>query len=80
MNTRNDNPNVIENKCCKDTKFRIIRDSGSWVAQKRENEGEWEDLKRYRNVKNDYVRATFVTVRKAKRFITKLEINAEEND
>ena len=79
MNTRNDNPNVIANKCSKDTEFRVIKDDNCWVTQKKEKDGEWEDMVRYRNDKKDYVRATFVTQTKAKRFIKKLEINANEN-
>jgi hypothetical protein len=78
MNTRNDNPNVVVNECNSLTEFRITRDGRLRVAQKKNGEN-WVDLKRYRTDKGEIVRATFVSDLKARRFIKKLEINAEEN-
>ena len=78
MNTRNDNPNVVVNECNSLTEFRITRDGRLRVAQKKDGEN-WVDLKRYRTDKGEFVRATFVSDLKARRFIKKLEINAEEN-
>ena len=78
MNTKNDNPNVVVNECNSLTEFRITRDGRLRVTQKKNGE-DWVDLKRYRTNKDDFVRATFTSDLKARRFIKKLEINAEEN-
>ena len=80
MNTRNDNPNVVQNQCTKETEYKIIKESGCLVAMRKEPGGEWTPLERYRNDKKCFVKATFVTLTKAKRFIKKLQINATENN
>ena len=79
MNTSDFNPNIEANKCTKETEFRIIAESRYFVAQKKDGpDGIWVDLVCYRANKNDYRRAKFVTMKKAKRFIMKLSINAQE--
>ena len=80
MNTRNDNPNVVQNQCTKETEYKIIRGKRCYIAMKKEPDGEWVQLERYRKDKQMYVPATFITMTKANRFIKKLQINATEND
>ena len=82
MNTRDDNPNVIANNCDENTEFRIIRESGVWIAQKRDKtdiSSVWQILKYYRKNKGDFADAKFAAFRKAKRFITKLELNIKNS-
>jgi hypothetical protein len=82
MNTRDNNPNVIVNNCDENTEFRIIRESGAWIVQKRDKtdiSSVWQTLKYYRENKGDYADAEFVTFRKSKRFITKLELNIKNH-
>ena len=80
MNTSDLNPNIEANKCTKETEFRIIAENRYFVAQKKDSHDSdfWVDLVYYRENKNDYRRAEFVTMAKAKRFIMKLAINAQE--
>lgn len=80
MNTKDDNPNVVQNRCAKETEYKIIKESGCFVAMRKEPGGEWTPLERYRKDKQMYVPATFNTIKKANRFIKKLQINATEND
>lgn len=79
MNTSDLNPNIEANKCTKETEFRIISEKRYFVAQKKDNKDSiWVDLVYYRENKKDFRRAEFVTMKKAKRFIMKLSINAQE--
>jgi sarcosine oxidase delta subunit len=79
MNTSDFNPNIETNKCTKETEFRIISENRHFVAQKKDGpDGIWVDLVYYRKNKKDYRRAEFVKMKKAKRFIKKLAINAQE--
>ncbi len=80
MNTSDSNPNIEANKCTKETEFRIIPENRYFVAQKKDSHDNdfWVDMVCYRKNKNDYRRAEFVTMKKAKRFIMKLSLNLKE--
>ena len=81
MNTSDSNPNIEANKCTKETEFRIIPESRHFVAQKKDShDSDWVDLVCYMANKNDYRRAEFVTMTKAKRFIMKLSLNLKEKN
>ena len=80
MNSRNDNPNIAANTFSENTEFRTVKIHGKIYAQKRESpDGEWENLKMYNQLKNEYHDAMFLSEVKARRFLKKIELNIEAN-